>query len=261
MHSIKIIHVGDVHFPDTHNKNLVNLKDRGLSGDFIDRIAPNPFQKMSSELGKIINDEKTKGILFSGDLTSRGNVDGYRSCVDHFFNLLDMGERVRDDFELHVVPGNHDIDRELAYSEDSDRKFDVFSEVWDRHGLKVLAPNEVRTTVINDDRCSVKVFSLNTCIGCGELRSFPEEIRENIEEKVKGADLANERLFDLYCEKLDTPAASQEHLETIEMEIRGDSETNSLPIILAHHSLLPQSTVRTEIYTEVLNAEIGRAHV
>lgn len=254
MKSIKMIHVGDVHYPDTYNQNLVDVKDKGLRDGFVKRISPNPFQKVSAELSKVLNSEKIEAILFSGDLTSQGDEAGYSSCVKHFFDLLEIDEKVKRGLVLHVVPGNHDIDREIAFSESSAKKFDIFIDAWERCGLQVLFPNEVRISSIENNKCKIRLFSLNTCLGCGELRRYPEEIRGSLKENIKSADLSDKDTFEVYCEKLDTPAADQDHLALIERTIMEDSDNHCMPVILAHHNLLPQPMVRTEIYTEVINA-------
>lgn len=252
MQTINFIHIGDIHFPDNYNKHIVDHKDKGLETTFIESISPSPFQKVSRKLTEILKKCEVRAVLFSGDLTSRGNVPGYDACVDFFVKLLaidDADNRV----QFHVVPGNHDIDRNEAFFGDSKKMFDDFTQIWKHRGLDVMEPNAVRVGVIDEANCKAQFISLNTCIGCGQTRQYPEFISKVIDSTIEGMDLTNKEKFELFCEKLDTPAASQDDLMRVEEVINENKECNGVPVILAHHGLLPQSTIRTDIYTEIIN--------
>lgn len=252
MQTINFIHIGDIHFPDNYNKHILDHKDKGLGTEFVESISPNPFQKVSRELARVYGKCDVRAVLFSGDLTSRGNVSGYEACVDHFVKLLaidDANNRV----QFHVVPGNHDIDRNEAFFGDHTKMFDLFTEIWKRRGLDVLEPNVVRASLIDESDCKVQFISLNTCVGCGQTRHYPEFISGIIDSTIKGMDLNDKEKFELFCEKLDTPAACQDDIMKVEEFVNENKECNGVPVILAHHGLLPQSTIRTDIYTEIIN--------
>ena len=227
-------------------------KDKGLNRDFIASVSPNPFHKVSKELSRILTTTEIRGILFSGDLTSRGDKDSYDSCVKHFNKLLSLNTTPKGDI-VHVVPGNHDIDRQKVFSENTDKMFDCYVEVWKKYNLDVLKPYEVRTKIETDGNSKVQFFSLNTCVGCGQTRVYPDVIKNIIDEHVKKVNLSDRDSFELFCERLDTPAAKQEHLDQLEDEIKIAKQNHIVPVVLAHHGLLPQSTIRTKIYAEVIN--------
>lgn len=251
MECIKIIHIGDVHYPDSYNKHIVDMKDKGIDKGFIEKITPNPFERVSKEIIKVIKSDDIKGILLSGDLTTRGNLAGYESCVSHFLSLFSSANE--ESIEIHVVPGNHDLDREIAISGNPNKKFDKFVDVWVKHGANYLLPNDVRKSSVDVNGCKMRLYSLNTCVGCGEIRRLPDKNKIDLEKLLKEADLTEEDNFDLFCEQLDTPAANQEHIDEIEDSIIAGCENSELPVVLAHHGLLPQSTVRIDIYTEMIN--------
>lgn len=254
MDCIKIIHIGDIHYPENFNKPLADLKDRGLSGDFINDIAPNPFDKVSKEIIRTLNNEDISAILLSGDLTSYGQLDGYERCVAYFKSIFDSYLNGSNPVELHVVPGNHDLDRSAAGTTDKFKKFSDFVDVWKKNGADILKPEDVRISNIDKNGSKVKLFSLNTCIGCGETRHFPERIREQVEEIISKGDINDSVDFEIFAEQLDTPAATQNHIDEIEDSIKDCSIDSIIPIILGHHGLLPQAIVRTEIYTEMINS-------
>lgn len=247
MEKIKILHVGDIHYPDNKERHEGDIKDGGISQDFIKDILPNCFNKMSIQIIQAIKHNNIDSVLFSGDLTSRGDLDGYNLCVQYFTGLLSK-ESIGKDIDIHVVPGNHDVNRL-----DSERKFNVFSDVWKSLGRDILEPYDVRSSLIQKTNSRVRISSLNTCVGCGEFRGFPAKIKEKIISLFERANLENKDDFDVFGESLDTPAANQEDISKIQLIIENCKEENSVPLILGHHGLLPQAVVRADIYTEMIN--------
>ena len=252
MEKIRIMHIGDIHYPERHNAHLADIKDKGVSRDFIDKITPNKFDKVAKSLLHVIKTQEIHSVLLSGDLTSYGEKNGYQRCVEYFLDLFSK-ENCDKEIDLHVVPGNHDLERDKAGSANQFEKFKEFSSIWKANGKDILKPDGVRTSEIDLDGKRIKRLSLNTCVGCGEMRAFPPSIRGEIESLISSADLKTKPDFDIYGEQLDTPAANEEHISIVEDTVKNSSIENYLTLVLGHHGLLPQSTVRVDIYTEMIN--------
>src|SRR5439155_694758 len=114
-------------------------------------------------------------------------------------------------------------------------------EMWETSYARVLEGSRVRETNIHHKGCVVQLCSLNTCIGCGETRYLPKQIKNELTallEKYVGdeGDLA---AFDLIGEQLDTPAVLEEHLHEIEKLIQRLARVG-VPVVLGHHGVLPQ---------------------
>jgi hypothetical protein len=66
--------------------------------------------------------------------------------------------------------------------------------------------------------------------------------------------------FDLLGEQLDTPAFVESHMTSLVEQIDSlDSKT--LPVVLAHHNILPQALPRIALYTEVINGGLVRSRL
>jgi hypothetical protein len=97
---------------------------------------------------------------------------------------------------------------------------------------------------------------MNSCWGCGEEEYIPELFRkpiaQAIEVTLKGADQA--KAIQLYYDRqLDTPAIAIDALSSVVSGI-GSSSLSVLPVVVAHHNLLPQRTPRLAPYTELVNS-------
>ena len=255
MKKITFIQIGDVHFQDKKDAHLNDIKDKAVDSDFINNISPNPFSKVSTELVRVIQKMSISGILLSGDLSSRGCLDSYKACVDHFVELSEIF--TKDEKKIHVVPGNHDIDRKTAIEGNHGDKFKPFQEIWKKIGLDILKPEEVRTSLIESNNNKIRFFSLNTCVGCGEVRALDNLFSTKLLDKLQSED--NEFINEL-SECLDSPAVNSQHIGKIEDQIKDDLITdNVMPIVLAHHGILPQSTLRVAPYTEMMNGGYVRS--
>ena len=132
-------------------------------------------------------------------------------------------------------------------------RFSAFKSVWKSIGRDILAIDSVRSSTISSKGVSLNILSLNTCAGCGEEYSkFPEDIAQTYKTLLQNSDLENKENFDLFCENLDTPAIYSQHVGELIGQITG-SESNNFCLILGHHPLLPQATMRVAPYTELLN--------
>jgi hypothetical protein len=144
-------------------------------------------------------------------------------------------------------------------------KFEAFGQLWKDFGLPILTVDRFRATRIALRRqkgSGVHIFSLNSSLGCREKRHFPPEIAENLERLLKEYETAvgKSAAFPLLGETLDTPAFDQADVENVCARIVALASTN-IPIIVAHHNILPQALPRVAMYTETINAGIVRSRL
>jgi hypothetical protein len=268
MKRLRFYQIGDIHFPDRLKKHFCDDKDNRFPSQLKRITEVNVFESILRDLVKNIEDNLGifSGILFCGDLTSRGDITGYTECVAKFKEILNfdpIGELPRE--TIHVVPGNHDIERS-SYDPNAklEKKFEPIQKVWENVGLSVLATMQFRSEIIEKDHCKAKIYSLNSCWGCSEYRQYPDDLRGQIMKRV-GLKYSKfikennfEKAFSLIGEQLDSPSFFSEDLQCIVNDISSTS-SDYLPIILTHHNLLPQSEPRLALYAELINAGNARA--
>ena len=256
MDEIRIIHVGDIHYPEANaDRFVVDRKDTGAPAAWPSRFSPDKIRQVSEAI--VGQSESADAVLLSGDLTSRASMVGYRQCLKY----LGIALRLTDDSlwqqeSIHVVPGNHDVERALEELNDARlfERFEAIRAAWQDLGLPVLVPNAVRTSTITSERSSVAMFSINSCIGCGDTRNLPDKIRDDLTQILRPLldHLDQEDVFELLAEQLDTPAVLDKHVNALEQYIVRLPK-NQVPVILGHHGILPQARPRLSIYTELLN--------
>ncbi len=265
MKCLRVLQVGDIHFPEARKRALLDLKDQAFPKGVSSKVAIRPLQNVMRKIAAHC-DKGIDGILVCGDLTSEGRIDGYKECIQYLTRLLEIDNPEKwPPAHFHVVPGNHDVCRDLCNCPDNDlfKKFEPLRSAWKDVNLEESFTLKFRRTdLVSGQRCRAAVFSLNSCIGCGESRHLPEEIRDELAEVLRKYELKHglEKAFDVVGEKLDTPAFIVEDIDRLNSEI--DSlDTDITPIVLAHHNILPQAVPRIAIYTEVLNAGLVRSRL
>lgn len=248
MKSVRLLQIGDVHYPDAVLEVHADIKDAGYPAGLANLTHTNPLQAVVRRLV----DQKVDGVLVSGDLTSKGNISEYDKCVQYLVDNLAFTNADR----LHAVPGNHDVERSKIDPTGKDlfSKFQASKEAWSSRSLPVLAVDSARTTEFPATaRCGVRVFSLNSSLGCGE-RYFPIEIKDPLTTLLKDYEkkVGTIDAFGILGETLDTPIINKDDLELVCSEIR-KSANSTVPLILTHHNILPQALPRVALYTELLN--------
>jgi hypothetical protein len=151
---------------------------------------------------------------------------------------------------IHVVPGNHDIERGplFAGTREQKDKFLPLNQVWSELGMPVLSAATPRITAMAVDNMKFSAISLNSCVGCGDMAYIPEMVRKSIEHSFRiGPDD-----FEIYGYQLDTPAFDNRDIGTVCGAI-ANSDSMQIPVILTHHNLLPQRVPRIQVYTEIVN--------
>lgn len=265
MKTITILQLGDVHFDQTSAGPDVDVKDRQISPALIREAAPSRLRAVMQAIERLCETRLPDAAVFCGDLTTRGDLPIYGECVEYLNRTLGLAEgRFWPLERIHAVPGNHDVDRATAdpAGEDFFRKFAPLEEVWRNEDLDILAGKRVRPTQLRGKQGGeVAAYSINSCIGCGERRArqgeFTDTRRKELEAKSAAGD---QEATDLLWEGLDTPLFAKEHLASLNGAIGGLRPT-SLPIVIAHHNLLPQAVPRAAIYTELINGGAARVRL
>ena len=258
MRDITLLHIGDVHYKGIIKEEpTVDKKDKSFPSHLTEKVSPiGSYSVILECLIKEI-DNSTLALLMSGDLSTYGNIDSYRDC------LVFLGKITKKFFcngspeKLYIVPGNHDINWDLICPESELPKFEKINEVLKAENFPTISLENPLTEKIHEDRSdgSVLIFAVNSCIGCGEKRYYPEEIREILskfyaQNKTENKEDKDEDNY--FCDILDTPMVQDQDLMHILKSIK--SNPNCLPVILTHHNLLPQKMPRLAMYTELLNS-------
>lgn len=250
LEDIVLLHIGDIHFRDVIKKD--NPKDNGISHDLhvIDEAIRirNRYEIINRQLIKELH-KSILAILISGDLATGGTIKSYGDCLDFFrdkinVDFFDIGSNQK----IFIVPGNHDIDRN-SVSDEYILKFNHIIEALNEKGFPEIPCDDIKVDKIENDNssCKLLVISVNSCIGCGDKRYFPENIRDIIEPF----------LID-YDDVMDTPFISTEHIERMVDVIQSESNKDFLPLILTHHNLLPLKRKDVAIHADLINSGIVR---
>jgi hypothetical protein len=85
---------------------------------------------------------------------------------------------------------------------------------------------------------------------------YPLEIQNKLSDLLSdyAKSVGEKDAFPLVGEILDTPAFDQDHIEEVCHTIGGMNKKN-VPVVVAHHNILPQAIPRVAAYTE-----LGRVH-
>lgn len=270
MQRLTIFQVGDVHYPE-HNAVDADVKDAAFPAPLITVTTSAQLQGSTRELISQLATSSEAVIVFSGDLTSRGDLDSYRECVDYLVEafLLDDPTLWSAD-RIHVVPGNHDVNRDLAAAqpaEDLHSKFEPLHAAWARHGLDVLVVGSPRRTIHTSGTARVDMFGLNTCLGCGEQRTIPANIQTSVRSGLEATAMdASEvdafmlNLVESTTETIDAPALAEADIGAIHHAVRTEAELG-LPVLVGHHNILQQALPRFDLYTDLVNAGMFRSRL
>jgi 3',5'-cyclic AMP phosphodiesterase CpdA len=259
MPTIDLLHLGDIHYPDYWETVDVDHKDEAAPKAIVGGVMRRTLEEVVNEALKVRDGCGKAIVIVSGDLTSRALMDPYETCVQWL--AASFGLPVGSD-RFHVVPGNHDVVRTLANAPDLMDKFGPAVAAWASAAPGVLAFDAPRRTVIADGPANLAVISMNSCAGSGENRYLPDSVREQLADIIAAFDAravaAGDPLGQVY-EQLDTPAFIENHVKALLGAIEAEPQT--LPVVVAHHNLLPQATERFEIYTELVNGGSVRSRL
>ena len=253
MRRLRLLHIGDIHYPERYNERLEDVKDKALPSEVVEQMVQIPLQAVVRQAARELEADPVNGYLVSGDLTSKGSLKAYEECLDFLLKAFTLKAVPQD--RIHAVPGNHDFDRSLVDPVDPSKKFDQISAAWKSRGIPVLAVKGVRHTTIKLGSAAAAIYSLNSCLGCGEKRHLPNGVANELEAAISGytSRVGLSKAFELVGEQLDSPGFVQQEINDVFDSAR-KLESQVVPLVLSHHNLLPQALPRLEIYTEVMNA-------
>lgn len=264
MKECTLLHIGDIHFKDIEKEERpVDVKDRQFPQK-LDRILPlGIFDTILKRLFEEI-EESPEAILISGDLTSCGCMKFYEECLS-FFKLRIPPFFFKNDphQKLFIVPGNHDIDRTKFCEHSLDPKFQPMIKALKDQGFPEMPFPGIKTEQFSvDSSGKVLIIAINSCMGCGEKRYLPERIRNRLfellresllKESEKVYEKVKEEVRSVWYEDIDTPIFMTEDIDAA-VDLIQSAEETCMPVILAHHNLLPQRRPRVAMYTELINS-------
>jgi 3',5'-cyclic AMP phosphodiesterase CpdA len=254
MQTVKLLQIGDVHYPELLKDFPVSdIKDRGYPRGVLNITVPSDTRVMlARSIRDVANDPSIAAVLVCGDLTTGGRLDPYEECRKWLRDACGLGDLTRwPQDRVHVVPGNHDIDRTLCSPDELDttKKFEQIEAAWQADGNE-LTVRRLRTTRMEVSAFeAVEVHSMNSCLGCHEFRELPAAIVAALKTVPPTAGPTDPLLE---YERLDSPAFDRDTIDELETLIRSGDE-RTVPVVLAHHNLLPQGLPRIALYTELIN--------
>lgn len=252
---LALLQIGDFHYPDASKALLGDIKDKEFPIGMIEACSPRPLQNAVREVLRVSTKNTIDATLLCGDLTSYGKADGYRECVEYILSNGIIDGKAQE--HVHVVPGNHDVIRDVCDETGNDllSKFEPLRKAWMDRGYSIFPWDYSRvTTVSSADGMSARVYSANSCIGCGVLREFPPAIRPYLRRALAKAKLSGKPkdIFRVSGEILDTPMFEWNDFSDNCSDIQALPQ-DILPVIVAHHNVLPQAENRFAPYTELIN--------
>jgi hypothetical protein len=259
---IKILQIGDIHLPSAANGNIhVDSKDMRFPVELRGVIAAHPIKSVFREIYKILEHGGISAALFMGDLTDIGDLKGYQACVQYVARSLEFGTGgVFADLPIGILPGNHDIDRELAKKPGLTTKFDPLVTALSTEGLVNFPVRRPIWLEVSSGAARSKIALLNSCWGCGSTEFIPEDFRVGVVAAIDAALAGgtSERAVRAYYDRqFDTPAFNEQCIN--ELASSSGKLGGDLLIVCAHHNLLPQRLPRLAPYTELVNSGALRA--
>lgn len=253
-----MLHIGDIHFPEIDENERPLYKRDGGFHPKMDEILPKAsYMIILDDLLEEI-DKNPSAILFSGDLTTggieKGGIKGFEECLDFLKLRIPPPYFDEDNQRIFIVPGNHDVDREKRSESSLITKFEPIKESISKKEFPEIPVSEATFKIVKNQNSSssISIISINSCVGCGEIRYFPEEIQKPISELFeKFKSERTQKLMERIYNELDIPVIEEQDI-TNSIKFIEKNET-CLPIFLTHHNLLPHRIVREVMYSELLN--------
>lgn len=253
---LRILQVGDVHYPSASKADRsLDDKDVKFPGALKGALSNLPLkavvQRIYAELGTGLVD----ALVFMGDLTDQGDLGGFQSCAEYLITALELGPGGRfEKLPTGFVPGNHDVDRQLAVAKGMEAKFKPLADAMEKAGATKFATTASVSFDVARDSASAKIHLLNSCWGCGEPENIPVEFRDAIKTAIDAVIAKDAKSVSVYYDRqLDTPAFDSDTIREIS-EAVSEGPATCLSVLVAHHNLLPQRTPRLAPYTELVNS-------
>ncbi|WP_166802201.1 metallophosphoesterase family protein [Microvirga pakistanensis] len=253
MEIFRLLQVGDVHYPDKENSTPpVDDKDSAFPSRVTGTVGIAPLQTVTKKLSTLIEEQDPHVLAFMGDYTTRGDATGLSDCLSYVQRVIPVSWSGKVASSSVFLIGNHDIDRFSKAS--PEQRFEDVNAALRNIGFPEAAASKPTRLTWNGTVGRAEVFGINSCLGCGETRFLPATIKEPVSRALDElvANGANPHLLDELIESIDTPAVSEEAIAEL-LERAAALPNTAVPIICAHHNLLPQATPRIAPYAELLN--------
>jgi hypothetical protein len=254
---VRILQIGDVHLPSAMKSGRnIDQKDAAFSVELRNLISSLPIKVVFRQIYKILEEGGVGSIVFMGDLTDAGDLEGYDKTCQFIAHSLQLGEgRRHASIPVGIVPGNHDINRPMALEPGITTKFEPLNAALRRASLPPLPVEQSLILPIVNGSAKLSINLMNSCWGCGAREYIPEDFREGIGKAIEEA-LAKggaKALKTYYDRQFDTPAFSEPSITQLVQSGR-TADASTLLIVAAHHNLLPQRQPRIAQYTELVNS-------
>jgi Icc-related predicted phosphoesterase len=220
-----------------------------------------PIKTVFKKLFELLQISSIDAVLFMGDMTDYGELSGYKSGINYLANALQLGRgRQHDSIFAGIIPGNHDIDRELAKEPNMTAKFAPLSAALTKAGFGNLPVERSSTQMIASGSAECHIVLMNSCWGCGAREYIPEEFRKSIGSAIEAALATGDPkvVKTYYDRQFDTPAFSERSITEL-LDMTTNLPSDRLIVVAAHHNLLPQRMTRIAPYTELVNSGAVRA--
>lgn len=260
---IRIIQIGDVHLPSaSRSAGALDDKDTRFPSDLKKIISNTPIKQVFRKIYELTESGEIAGLIFMGDLTDFGKIDGYVACAKYIATALQVGTKGQNSsMPIGIIPGNHDIDRALAKETSFTAKFKPLVSALAAEGLPAIPVTDPAWLELDTKGASIGIVLLNSCWGCGSKEFIPAEFRDDVQEAIEKAlqrGQQDKQIAAYYDRQFDTPAFSNETIEKLLNSTPPASDCSVL-IVAAHHNLLPQRQTRLAPYTELVNSGAVRS--
>jgi hypothetical protein len=259
---VRLLQIGDLHLPTAARTDRnVDQKDRTFSVELRNVISRQPIKTVFKRIYRMCEAGEVDGVLLMGDMTDFGKLDGYKAGVTYVANALQLGPgRLNENTFCGIVPGNHDIDRNLAKQPSMTAKFNPLNAALNAAGLSQLPVDRSLVSQIGPPDAACSIVLMNSCWGCGAVEYIPQEFRATVGAAIEAAiaDGDPKVLSAYYDRQFDTPAFSDLSISHL-VEVARTLPPEQQLVIVAHHNLLPQRLTRLAPYTELVNSGAVRS--
>jgi Icc-related predicted phosphoesterase len=260
---VRFIQIGDIHLPAASQSNgAVDDKDSRFPTELKDIISDAPVKQAFQKIFELTEISDIAGLVFMGDFTDFGKLDGYVACAKYIATALQVGSKgQKSTLPVGIVPGNHDIDRELAKDVSFTAKFKPLVAALLAEGLPSIPVTDPVWLLLGNREVPLQLALLNSCWGCGSREFIPAEFRDDVQEAIEKAlkrGQPNKQIAAYYDRQFDTPAFSIDTIDKLLGSLPPASECSVL-VVVAHHNLLPQRQPRLAPYTELVNSGAVRS--
>jgi len=227
-----ILHLTDLHFGKFAESNgavFLDENKEAVPSSLRDSVIKRFYHVLEGSAGIL----KADAVTVTGDITTRGDEDGFRIFADRTAQCLK--KLVTDPSAICVVPGNHDVAWNLRKSNDQlfDIKFKGFREMVQQIGATTcLLPTgtisdgfesglnfhditrEESTPIFIDEEKKLLILCINSAIRCGEVNEYRRtQIEQPLDESLNDISSLKQSL------RLTQPEA-KEKLDLLELKLQ-----------------------------------------